>query len=245
VVTNLVLNGTEAIVDGVRGTVTLDASVEAVDVRGTLSLRSAAAPRAGKYVVLSVSDTGAGGVGTTFRVYWPLADVSSNAATSQGPTAHVDLGATTVLLVDDEPAVREVTAPLLEELDCTVHRAASGCEALALLEREHARIDVVLLDLTMPEQTGLEVLEALRQVDPEVCAVLTSGYGIENAGETFLPPGAVGFVPKPHDLANLESALRRALESKRGANARQAVSERSNAEDATLARHDVAAPLPP
>jgi CheY-like chemotaxis protein len=153
------------------------------------------------------------GVGTTFRVYWPVAEVSERVVASRTGTVSAELRGTTVLLVDDEPAVREISAPLLEELGCVVQRAASGREALDLFERDHAHIDLVLLDLTMPEQSGLEVLTALRRIDSAARVVLTSGYGIESSGEAFPPPSAVGFVPKPHSLANLGGALRRALEA--------------------------------
>ena len=260
VVTNLMLNAAEAIADGVRGTITLDGALEEVSGSQSGRVCSGASPGPGKYVVMSVSDTGGGmsretrsrlfepffstkfqgrgmglaatlgivrsqgggitveskpGVGTTFRVYWPVAEASHRVEVASTCTASVELRGITVLLVDDEPAVRDVSAPLLEELGCAVHRAASGREALALFEREHARIDLILLDLTMPELSGLEVLTALRRIDPKARVVLTSGYGIESTGGAFPPPDAVGFVPKPHSLANLGSAMRIALETGR------------------------------
>ena len=258
VVTNLMLNAVEAIADGVRATITLDAAVEEVCGRNPGRVGPGWSPGPGRYVVMSVSDTGAGmsnetlsrlfepffstkfqgrgmglaatlgivrshgggitvesgpGVGTTFRVYWQVAEESHGVVAAATPTASLELRGTTVLLVDDEPAVREVSAPLLEELGCAVHRAANGREALALFEREHARIDLILLDLTMPGLSGLEVLTALRRIDPMARVVLTSGYGIESAGGAFPPTGAVGFVPKPHSLENLGTAVRCALET--------------------------------
>lgn len=79
--------------------------------------------------------------------------------------------------------------------------------------RNRSKIDLVLLDLTMPEQSGLEIYRALRGLDPRARVVLTSGFGLEYGGDSFPPPGISGFLPKPHGLSNLRAAMVHALSS--------------------------------
>lgn len=257
VVTNLVLNALEALVD-LRGTVVISASFQRVSADSPAAGKGAEAPAPGDYVVLRVSDNGVGmseatlakifepffstkftgrgmglaatfgiirahsggitvssrpGEGTTFRVYLPTAAPSDEQSQKVAPAAISPSIArsATVLVVDDEDRVRAVTSQLLAELGCTVHQANSGPEALETFATASPAIDLVLLDLTMPGQNGLEVLAALRQRSPSVRVVLTSGFGGDETVAHHVGPGVVGFLSKPHTLAGLRSMLNRGL----------------------------------
>jgi PAS domain S-box-containing protein len=151
------------------------------------------------------------GVGTTFRVYWPMAkNEQPSEPVASGPLL-LERRDVTVLLVDDELVVREVTSSLLTEMGCKVHLAASGREALVFFGQAFREVDLVMLDLTMPDQSGLEVLEAMRDIDPEVRVVLTSGYSVHDSVEPFQQPGVIGFLPKPHHVSALEKVIHRVL----------------------------------
>jgi CheY-like chemotaxis protein len=153
------------------------------------------------------------GAGTTFRVFWP---VETQAATEQSSSPRprpLDGRGITVLLVDDEPGVRQVTGQLLEQLGCRVLHAGGGNEALGIFRRQHGEIQLVVLDLTMPEQSGYAVLSALRVIDPHCRVILTSGYSLDEAVNPVEEPGVVGFLQKPHSLAGLEAALSDGLRS--------------------------------
>jgi two-component system, cell cycle sensor histidine kinase and response regulator CckA len=155
------------------------------------------------------------GEGSTFSVYWPLASEAHVAASTDLDGSPISFVGTTLLLVDDDAKVRQVSRGLLEELGCNVLEAGGGQEALAWFERGQPPIDLVVLDLTMPERSGLEVLDDLRKQDPNVKVILTSGYSNEDVGEPLRRPSVVGFLPKPHHFAGLRSAIGRGLAAAR------------------------------
>ncbi|MHB8763265.1 MAG: PAS domain-containing hybrid sensor histidine kinase/response regulator [Deferrisomatales bacterium] len=117
----------------------------------------------------------------------------------------------TVLVVDDEPMVRESTAATLGELGLAVLCAADGEEAAALYRRRAAEIDAVLLDLTMPRMDGVACLEALRAVRPDVAVLLVTGFSADDAARRLAGRGIAGVLPKPCSRARLAEALGRVL----------------------------------
>ena len=112
-----------------------------------------------------------------------------------------------ILLIDDEPAVRLVTGRMLSELGHHVVTADSGRRGIDLLRQEPDTIDLVVLDLTMPEQTGEHTLEALRVVRADIPVVITSGFQAEDASNLLRMPNVVGFLEKPHTMTGLEMLL--------------------------------------
>lgn len=112
-----------------------------------------------------------------------------------------------VLLIDDEPAVRLVTQKLLAELGRRVVTAECGQRGIDLFVERRRDIDLVLLDLTMPDLSGAEVLARLRRIEPSVNVVITSGFQPSDAQYLTSEPNVVGFLEKPHTLANLEAVL--------------------------------------
>ncbi|MEM7413551.1 MAG: response regulator [Myxococcota bacterium] len=115
----------------------------------------------------------------------------------------------TVLLVDDEPSVRRVARRLLERAGFRVLEASSGRIALELASSEPV-IDAALLDLTMPEQNGCEVAEALRQRTPTLPIVLMSGFDRDDVMARRDIPADYRFVSKPFSAADLVEAVRSA-----------------------------------
>lgn len=114
----------------------------------------------------------------------------------------------TVLLVDDEPAVRRSTARLLETLGFAVVVAASGAEALALYPTHRDAIRLVVLDIIMPEMDGYQTHDRLRALDPEVPILLYSGYADgERRGQNRTFDDRTGFLAKPFSLGALEARL--------------------------------------
>lgn len=111
-----------------------------------------------------------------------------------------------MLVVDDDPDVREVVARIVERMGWTVMVAADGAEALALSDRHKGGIRVAVVDRTMPAMSGEELLVTLRKRVPNLPAVLMSGY--DDA-----PPddGLTTFVPKPFMPEELRAAVRRVV----------------------------------
>lgn len=124
----------------------------------------------------------------------------------------------TILLIDDEPAVRLVTGRMLTELGHRVVTAETGRRGVELLRERPESFDLVVLDLTMPEQSGEQTLAQLRGVRDGLPVVITSGFQPEDASALLQLPAVVGFLDKPHTLSNLESLLASVARELRGPN---------------------------
>ena len=117
-----------------------------------------------------------------------------------------------VLIVDDEPCVLDLSAKVLAKEQYLVTTAHSGYEALEVAKRR--KFDLLMTDIVMPEMDGLELLRRLRELYPDITAVVVTGYGtIENAVNS-LKYGAEGFVVKPFTPDELKTALSQALEKR-------------------------------
>ncbi len=141
------------------------------------------------------------GIGTTFRVLFP-------AATGVVPLESVpevgepSVGAGTVLVVDDEESIRRATQRALERRGYRVLLAEDGLEAVSVFSKHLPDIQAVVLDLTMPRMGGLEALERIRQIDPTIPALLTSGFA-EQEIPSLRPGMEAPFLQKPYRLSDL------------------------------------------
>ena len=150
------------------------------------------------------------GQGATFRVFLPASD--KPAAVTAGPVGGAAVqGTETLLLVDDESMIREVGRKMLERLGYRVFCAASGDEALAVFDRHRGEIDLVILDMIMPVKGGGQTYDELRQRDPTVRVMLSSGYSLDGQASEIMARGCSGFLQKPFDLESLSQKLREVL----------------------------------
>lgn len=145
------------------------------------------------------------GRGATFFVYLPAAAAQATEPEKRMRPAAAGRG--TILLVDDEPEVLEVTACMLERLGYEVLRAGSGREAIAIFQERRASIRLVVLDMIMPEMGGGEVFDALKRIDPGARILLATGYSLQGQAREILDRGCVGFIQKPFDLEELARKL--------------------------------------
>ncbi len=139
--------------------------------------------------------------GTVFELLLPISTEVEPVEAAQ-PEVPVSETAVTglVLVIDDERAVREAVADILEMEGMEVIAAANGDEGIALYQAQASEIDLVLLDLSMPGKSGRETFEILQQFDPDVRIMLSSGYSEEDATRGFATPPLVGFLQKPYRL---------------------------------------------
>ena len=149
------------------------------------------------------------GAGSVFYVYLPATDQPPAPEAKAG--RQVEPGAGTVLLVDDELSVLEVTARMMERLGYTVVMAASGHEALTLYRQDPGRFRLVILDMIMPETGGGEVFDELKRINPEVRVLLASGYSMQGQARTIMNRGCTGFIQKPFTMDDLSLKLQAAL----------------------------------
>ncbi|HEY3254992.1 MAG TPA: ATP-binding protein [Polyangiaceae bacterium] len=144
---------------------------------------------------------------TRFVILLPVAHESLARPASGPAISAVAPVARSILLIDDEPAVRLVTGRMLTELGHQVLTADSGARGLQLLEEQPEAVDLVILDLTMPEQSGEQTLEQLRLVRTTLPVVISSGFQVEDASALLKKPHVVGFLEKPHTITSLEMLL--------------------------------------
>ena len=164
------------------------------------------------------------GKGSTFRIFLPrhIAEAKKAAEPGETPSATPvkpvdstkDLsGSATVLLVEDEDAVRMGGMRALTSRGYTVHEASSGVEALEVFEALGGKVDIVVSDVVMPEMDGPTLLGELRKRQPDIKFVFVSGYA-EDAFARNLPADAhFGFLPKPFSLKQLATIVKDMLES--------------------------------
>ncbi|MBI5592214.1 MAG: PAS domain S-box protein [Deltaproteobacteria bacterium] len=120
-------------------------------------------------------------------------------------------GTGTILLIDDEDMVREVAGMMLEHLGFTVITASSGREAVQIYLQKEDDIDLILLDMIMPEMTGSQTFDRLKDINPEVRVLLTSGYSVDGQAADILRRGCRGFIQKPFRVDALSRKIQDAL----------------------------------
>lgn len=149
-------------------------------------------------------------VGTTVHILFPLARGVTAAAAKmpQAKAAPAPLGGT-VLVVDDEPPLRELCKVMLESMGMKVLTAGDGQEALEIFRAKSADITCVLLDIAMPKMDGRKALASLHRMQPGVKVILTSGYGDTGAGTYPEGYGPVAFLQKPFAFEDLEAVLQK------------------------------------
>jgi nitrogen-specific signal transduction histidine kinase/CheY-like chemotaxis protein len=127
--------------------------------------------------------------------------------TQSATISHIAPSSRTILIVDDDEAIRRVAGLMLSKKGFTVLTAADGQEGLDTFREQRDSIDLVLLDLTMPILNGEELFRELRRVDPEIRVLLASGYNEEEATKRFAGRGLSGFVRKPFEGRKLLAAI--------------------------------------
>lgn len=155
------------------------------------------------------------GQGSTFSVYLPARPETLLAAKQDtDPTAFIRGGKETILVVEDEPVLRDMAQSILEEGGYRIVEAGNGREALTIWEKESGAIDLVLTDVVMPEGvTGVELASELLTRQPNLKIVFTSGYSVDELSEEFLAQNNASFIQKPYTRLTLARAVRQALDA--------------------------------
>jgi CheY-like chemotaxis protein len=128
---------------------------------------------------------------------------------------HIEPGSGTILVVDDEPLVRAFAAEGLKRLGYQVWVAEDGTQALEIYQQHANEIDCVLLDLVMPEISGLETFRRMRTLNPEARVVFASGYSTGELLRDAPDARSAAFIGKPYTLEGLSTAVRKAQKQQR------------------------------
>ncbi|MHC4885430.1 MAG: ABC transporter substrate-binding protein [Planctomycetota bacterium] len=151
------------------------------------------------------------GHGSLFSIYLPLHDAKAPAPHPQ--EALPERGEGHILLVDDEEVVRNMAGDMLRELGYRVTLCSDGEEAVARYRKAWQSIDLVILDMVMPKLDGRAAYLAMRDINPDIRAILSSGYSLNQQAQAILEEGVQAFIQKPFQEAELSKAIREILTS--------------------------------
>jgi PAS domain S-box-containing protein len=153
------------------------------------------------------------GEGATFSIYLPASD--KQIKEEKEMPKEVLKGVEMVLLVDDEDSIVDVGEEILHMMGYQVLSARSGKEAVELYQKNQATIDIVVLDMIMPEMGGEETYDKLKEINPKVKILLSSGYSIDGKAKEILEKGCDGFIQKPFTIEELSQKIREVLDKKK------------------------------
>jgi len=145
------------------------------------------------------------GQGATFTLYFPATQKNSAEITEEKKPLARGKGA--ILLVDDEKMVLEAASRMLCKLGFEVHCAGGGRAAIELFERNAGELDMVILDMVMPEIGGEEVYQRIKRIKPEIKVLVSSGYDYSGKIKELLNRECDGFIHKPFSLGELSEKL--------------------------------------
>jgi len=152
------------------------------------------------------------GIGTSFEVYLP----ASTKPLPHAPSATTQIargGGECILLAEDEDVIREMAQLTLEAKGYKVLAAADGAAALARYREHSEKIDIVVADMAMPRLSGPELFDRMKQINPGVRVIVSSGYSHDQEGQRMMQHGCLGFLQKPYDGNQLCTAVRSVLDS--------------------------------
>lgn len=153
------------------------------------------------------------GQGTTFEIYLPASQ--KDVATEEKKLANeISKGTETVLIVDDEHRVLDVGKKMLKSLGYKVLIASDGKEAIEVHKKHDDQIHLVILDMIMPRMGGGEAYDKMKDINPSVKVLLSSGYSIEGEATEILERGCNGFIQKPFRMNELAQKIREILDKK-------------------------------
>jgi PAS domain S-box-containing protein len=149
------------------------------------------------------------GRGTTFSIYLPASDKEVRPRVKAAERFFKGTG--TVLLVDDEDDVLQVGQELLEAIGYKVLTARDGKEAIKAYGKNQDNIDIVVLDVVMPNMGGGKAYDGMKKINPDVKVLLSSGFTVDGEASKILKRGCRGFIQKPFTMKELSREIRRAL----------------------------------
>jgi len=152
------------------------------------------------------------GEGATFSIYLPASE--KKIAKAAKITEKLLKGTETVLLVDDEEIILDVGRDLLKAMGCRVIAARDGREAVEMYQKNQDDIDIVILDMIMPNISGGDTYDRMKEIKPHIKVLLSSGYSIDGQATDILNRGCNGFIQKPFTINKLSAAIRQILDKK-------------------------------
>jgi len=152
--------------------------------------------------------------GSTFRVYFPAKCGTHEPRELSSGNGHARKGSERILLAEDDDGLRESIQEMLQRHGYSVISASDGKKAVEVFREQAAEIDLVVMDVVMPRQSGLKTYPELQEIKPGVQVIFTSGYADEAESLVALLEKGAMFLQKPYDLAKLRQMIRNILDNK-------------------------------
>ena len=152
------------------------------------------------------------GKGTAFKIYFPAISQPAEILKPVSPEPALPAGSETILVVDDEVAIREAAAEMLSYFGYSVISAENGEDALHIYRERSGDIDLVVMDLSMPGMGGYQCLNEILAVNPRARIIISSGYATQGNAREAMQYGAAGFIGKPYQLSDLIMRVRAVLD---------------------------------
>jgi PAS domain S-box-containing protein len=150
------------------------------------------------------------GEGTTFNIYLPASE--KEIIDEKELAVDILKGSETVLLVDDEDIIIAIGQDILKSLGYEVLPVRGGEEAVEVYKKNHDKIDMVILDMIMPDMGGRETYDRLKEINPDIKVLLSSGYSIDGQATEILERGCDDFIQKPFNITDLSQKIRKILD---------------------------------
>ena len=151
------------------------------------------------------------GEGTLFTIFLPAGD-----EVEKEEQIHFEepaKGTGTILVVDDEEIIRNMLTEILQKLGYKVLAAADGREGVEVFEKNHKDIDLVILDMNMPVMGGIETFQKIKEIDPDVRALLATGFSMAKNTRDILDEGFVGYITKPFTINQLSEKIHEVMDA--------------------------------
>jgi DNA-binding NtrC family response regulator len=112
-----------------------------------------------------------------------------------------------IMVVDDEASIREMISDVLQPMGYRVYTFSGGAEAVEFFREHHKEIGLVILDLIMPRMDGRQTFQKLKEIDPEIHALISTGYGTSEMAKRVIADGVRDFLAKPYRLDELSDMV--------------------------------------
>jgi PAS domain S-box-containing protein len=149
------------------------------------------------------------GEGTTFKIYLPAGEKELEVETAQAE--EIRKGEGRILIVEDEEAVRAMAQKLLKHLGYSVVTARDGQEGVEVYREMHKEIDAVILDMIMPRMGGRDTFIRMKEINPDIKALLSTGYAQNGKAQEIIDMGVKGFLQKPYQVKDMAQKLGQVL----------------------------------
>jgi CheY-like chemotaxis protein len=152
------------------------------------------------------------GTGTGFEIYWPSFALESIEEEAEVSETAIPEGSETILIVEDDPQVREFAVLGLQSLGYTIYETENGEDALSMLKERNYSIDLIITDMVMPKMGGKELADELKKVFPGGRILFTSGYIDQDVLEGGRLEEGIDFIQKPYAIDVIARKVREILD---------------------------------